>query len=228
MGYVNIPKGDIVMKIRGLLGMSALLAASVAQANLFDNGSFESGTFTPPGNATMTLNPGSTSLTGWQVVNDSIAWIGVGDPWGLDAVAGDRFLDLSDYTAGVPFGGVSQTIPTAAGTEYSVTFNLGSSTFWGRPSSLTVTAGSTAQTFTSATTGSNNDWNLHTFNFIATAASTPIAFVGNSGVNYIGLDDVAVSVVPEPSLAVLLLAGLGVIAVHRVRRERQALPRNAG
>lgn len=208
-------------RIRVLLAASTLAFSAAAQANLITNGSFETGTFLPPSNQTMTLAPGSTSLTGWTVVDDSIAWIGVGDPWSLDALSGDRFLDLSDYSAGAPFGGVSQSIATVAGGEYTVTFALGSSNRWGRPSALKVTAGGTSATFTSATTGTNNDWDIHSMTFIATGATTNITFTGVSGANYIGLDDVVVTGVPEPESALLVLAGAGVLVV-RSRRQRRS------
>lgn len=83
-----------------LLAAALLGSASMANANLLMNGGFESGSFVPPSNQTMTLSPGSSSLSGWQIVNDSLAWIGAGDPWGLDAQEGNFFLDLSDYAAG--------------------------------------------------------------------------------------------------------------------------------
>jgi hypothetical protein len=204
---------------RTLLALGALTTSLTAHANLLTNASFESGAFLPPSNQTVTLLPGATSITGWTVVNDAIAWIGVGDPWGLDAFSGDRFLDLSDYTAGQPFGGVSQAVATTAGTSYLVTFSLGSSTFWGRPSALTVSAGGSSQTFTSPLTGGNNDWEQRTMTFVATGALTTLVFSGAAGNNYIGLDDVSVTAVPEPASALLLLAGAAVV-FGRVRRRQ--------
>lgn len=195
----------------------SLCLVESASANLIVNGSFESGDFSPPGNQTMTLAPGSTALTGWDVVNDSIAWIGVGDPWGLDAQDGDLFLDLSDYSAGPPFGGIQQSFASTVGHEYTVTFQLGSSTYWGRPASLTVSAAGQSETFSSALTGGNNDWDEKSFVFVATGATTTLSFVGASGVNYIGLDNVnvAVSAVPEPASGLLVLSGLAALALYR-------------
>jgi hypothetical protein len=167
----------------------------------------------------MTLAPGSTALAGWQVVNDSLAWIGVGDPWGLDAQDGDLFLDLSDYSAGPPFGGVQQAFATTPGFEYTVSFYLGSSNFWGRPSALTVSAAGQSGAFQSALTGTNNDWEQFTFTFIGDGPSATLAFVGSSGVNYIGLDNVVVTVsaIPEPSALLLMVFGLLAVgvAVHK-------------
>jgi hypothetical protein len=209
-------------QLRSTVAGLGVLACGIAHANLIANGSFESGSFTPPSNATMTLSPGSTALTGWQVVNDSLAWIGVGDPWGLDAQDGDRFLDLSDYSAGAPFGGVQQGLSTNLGYEYTVTFYLGSSNIWGRPASLTVSAAGQSGSFESLTTGTNNDWQQFSFKFVANSTNTTLSFVGASGVNYIGLDNVVATVtaVPEPTTTVLWLAGIAALGLRmsRVRR----------
>lgn len=205
-----------------LAAVAALTVSAAASASLLTNGSFESGTFAPQGNQTMTLAPGATSIDGWVVVSDSIAWIGVGDPWGLDASDGDRFLDLSDYAAGAPFGGVRQSIATTPGTEYTVSFSLGSSSFWGRPSVLTVAAAGTSADFTSPLSGGNNDWETRSMTFLATGSTTAITFSGAAGVNYIGLDDVvvdgSVAAIPEPETVLLMLGGLGLVAARAWRR----------
>ncbi|MDI1259002.1 DUF642 domain-containing protein [Aquabacterium sp.] len=193
----------------------ACLVCSAAHANLITNGSFESGTFVPQGSQTMTLSPGASNIAGWQIVNDSLAWIGVGDPWGLDAQDGSFFLDLSDYAAGPPFSGLQQTLTTTPGHEYTVEFYLGSSNRWGRPSAVTVSAAGQSATFTSPTTGTNNDWQLSSFVFVANASTTPLTFIGSKGANYIGLDNVSATAtaVPEPLSVALLLAGGAVLAV---------------
>jgi len=196
------------------------VATNLAQANLLTNGSFESGAFAPPSNQTMSLAPGSTALSGWQIVNDSLAWIGVGDPWGLDAQDGNLFLDLSDYSAGAPFGGIQQTFATTPGYKYTTTFHLGSSTRWGRPAALTASAAGQSATFTSATVGTNNDWQQFSFVFVASSTATTLSFVGSSGVNYIGLDNVitTVSAVPEPASYALMMAGITVLGLAARRR----------
>ena len=63
------------------LAAAAFCAAGVAHANLLANGSFESGAFVNQGNDTMSPPNGSTVITGWTVVGDTIAWIGPTNPF---------------------------------------------------------------------------------------------------------------------------------------------------
>ena len=175
-----------------ILSTWILASCGVAHAGLVVNGSFEDGTFAPPSNATMSLAPGATALHGWEITGDLISWIGVGNPFGLSASDGDRFLDLTEHSDGPPFGGVRQTIVTTPGTEYVLSFYLGSSNRWGRPSAVTVSAGGTVETFRSALTGTDNDWDLHSLRFTASAALTTISIAGAEGNAYIGLDGVSV------------------------------------
>jgi hypothetical protein len=112
-----------------VLSIGTALLASASQANLLVNGSFEDGNFVNPGNATMSLPIGSTAISGWTTVGDTLAWIGTGNPWGLTANDGARFLDLTDLAAGAPFGGVTQAVATTPGASYLLSFDLGTESF---------------------------------------------------------------------------------------------------
>lgn len=129
---------------------ASLLGASAVHANLVANGSFESGAFVNQGNDTMSLSAGSTTITGWTVVTDTTAWIGPTNPWGLSASDGGYFLDLTNYQTGAPFAGLilTQVISTTPSATYALSFDLGGSTFWGRPNAITATAAATSATFT--------------------------------------------------------------------------------
>lgn len=206
---------------------AALGVATSPQANLLTNGSFESGAFVNQGNDTMSLAAGSIVITGWTVVTDTTAWIGAANPFGLSASNGSFFLDLTNYQAGAPFAGMSQTIATTPGATYSLSFDLGSSTFWGRPDSITASAAGTSQTFTSPSTGGNNDWQSVLMQFVASSVTTTVLLQGASGINYIGLDNVDVEFVsgpgpeqiPEPTTLALLGLGLASLAVSRRRKQ---------
>jgi Protein of unknown function (DUF642)/PEP-CTERM motif len=206
---------------------AALGVATSPQANLLTNGSFESGAFVNQGNDTMSLPAGSTVITGWTVVTDTTAWIGATNPFGLSANNGSFFLDLTNYQAGAPFAGMSQTIATTPGATYSLSFDLGSSTFWGRPDSIIASAAGTSQTFTAPMNGGNNDWQSVLMQFVASSATTTVLLQGASGINYIGLDNVNVEFVsgpgpgqiPEPTTLALLGLGLASLAVSRRRKQ---------
>ena len=214
--------------LRVVLACGATLLASAADANLLVNGSFEDGNFVNPGNATMSLPVGSTAITGWTTVGDTLAWIGTGNPWGLSANDGARFLDLTDLAAGAPFGGVVQTVATSPGSSYVLSFDLGSSTFWGRPDAITASAAGTSATFTSPLTGTNNDWQRLSMAFTATSATTSVQLLGSAAFNYIGLDNVSLDLgsaapIPEPETWALMLGGVAAVGAwvrRRARRER--------
>lgn len=212
------------------------IAVPSAEANAILNGSFENGAFVNQGSQTMTLLAGSTAITNWAVVGaDGLAWINAGNPWSLSAQDGDKFLDLTDFLAGPPFAGVTQSIATTAGSQYVLSYYLGSLTsIWGGPPvSITASAGSTSLTCTDSTQSTVSTWTLCSMPFTATGALTTITLAGAAGFNYIGLDNVSVELsdgttttttggVPEPaSLGLLALGAVGLVATRRRRRRQQ-------
>lgn len=201
--------------------------ATHANANLITNSSFELGGFINEGGSTMVLPVGSTAITGWTISTDQLAWIDVGNPWGLSAQDGTRFLDLTAYPAGAPFGGISQAIATVAGEQYELSFYLGSYTSrWGGPPvEITASAGSTSQAFAVTTTSTSSTWTPFTMLFTASAPTTTVSLTGTAGFQYIGLDDVSVEglgggnpgAVPEPGTYALMTTGLLAAAAFRHR-----------
>jgi hypothetical protein len=205
-----------------------LVSGAASAANLVTNGSFENGSFTDnTGQDTDSLPLGSTAMTGWTVSgSEGLAWIGPTNPFGLTASDGSYFLDLTGYSDGAPFSGVTQTISTVAGAHYSLTFDLGSSTNWGIPDGITASAGSTSGTFTSTNTTSTNAWESETLNFTAAGTSTAISLLGEQGDAYIGLDDVSVvetsGPIPEPATWVMLIGGMAAVGAAARRRRSPA------
>lgn len=196
--------------------------AQPAMAATIVNGSFEAGNFAPISQQTMTLAAGDTDITGWTVNSDFIAWIGTGNPWNLSASEGDRFLDLTDYQNGAPFGRLSQTIATDIGATYEVSFDVGSSLQYSVPVAVEVSAGGSSTVFTTSNLSQNDAWETGTFTFTATSSTTELGFGGQSGTSYIGLDNVSISTVsapvPLPASALLLLGALSASALGLRKR----------
>jgi hypothetical protein len=189
---------------RGGIILISLATVSSAQAiNLLQNGSFENtaGTFVDNGQGAMSLNSGSTAIPGWTTTNAELAWLNNNNIFGVTSPFGNFFLELAGYHDSSPYGGVTQAINTTVGQKYTLSLSLGTRnpTHPG-PISVTATAGSSNQTFTSNPSGAGNQWENFSFDFTATGTSTPISIVGISTANryHIGLDNVSVEAVPEP------------------------------
>ncbi len=216
----------------------ALCVPATATANLVSNGSFEMGVYSnvPTGNG-IDASTNSQQLFGgtinglrdWAVIggtSEDIAWIGKNHVYGqLAASDGNNFLDLTGWQQGGAFGkGVAQTFFTTLGQHYTLSFDLGNSTDYNSGvSELRVQVGSTSRVVTSVTNNSRNSWDRFSFEFVAQDWGTTLSFTGVQANNYIGLDNVSVTAVPEPETYALLLAGLGVMgAVARRRKSQQA------
>lgn len=200
------------MKIAILISSLLTLGISQsAQANLIVNGSFESGNFVPNGDNAMSLSSGSTAMTGWTVIGDSIAWIDTPNSFSLTASSGNFFLDLTDYPVSPPYGGVRQTITTIPFAVYSISFDVGALS---GTTQVKVSAGNLSDTGSSSSV-STETWTTFTSFFTAQSASTTIDLSGiQAARDFIGLDNVIVELdhlpntVPEPSSWTLACWGL--------------------
>jgi hypothetical protein len=176
--------------------------------NLLTNPSFESGAHVNQGGGFMILTSPATTITGWTVSADQIAW---GATPNSDVVIprdGTFFLDLQGPALDGPFGAVSQTISTVPGRKYHLSFHLGTQQSIANdrgPISVLASAGATSLPFTFNPGGTNTgpQWERFGFEFTAPAASTAITIAGtaSAGRAYIGLDLVSVTAVTEPSAA---------------------------
>lgn len=226
----------------------SLLTSGLASANLIQNGSFEEGTLvgrSSPADGGMNLAMGSTAITNWTVGVSQVDWLQgtVGmlgsshSQWGLTAApgAGKRFVDLTGLSAGPSYGAISQTFTTVIGQVYNLSFMMGSTTGSapaGGPilndaaitTVITFGAGpgfSLSVPFDPNPLTGVNKWTPQTAQFTATGTSANLSFLGFSGQNYIGLDNVAVTAVPEPGSIALMLAGLAVVGSIAARRRPQ-------
>lgn len=203
------------------LCLAGLISSGVADAqNLLSNPSFELGGFVDRGDGFHILPNGSTAITGWTVINDSLAWgqypnsaVNVHPAIPRD---GTFFLDLQgDGLQNAPFGGVSQSIATTEGQKYVLKFHLGTqqdagSPFTHGPISVTASAGATSSPFTYNPSGTGSQWQEFKLVFTAQGPSTVISIIGQStaGGAYIGLDHTSVTAVKDPTLSIALVEGL--------------------
>lgn len=209
----------------GVLGCLAL--AHPAAANLVTNPSFENGNFSfADGRDTEFVYPGSSYITGWTVIGASgayIDWIGPTNPYGLTASQGSYFLDLTGDNSWSPLAGVQQSFSTVPGSQYTLTFDLGSSSnYSGGQVSVQVSAGDQSDvSFTSTNNGSQtNLWQTETLDFDATSPTTTLTIMGTLGYQYVGVDNVDVegaSPLPEPASITMLIAGTAGLLLRRRR-----------
>jgi hypothetical protein len=217
--------------VAGIVMATAAFSLPAKAANLLTNGGFDDTTgFVDQGGGQMALATGSTTITGWTVISNTVAWTAPSNSFGLTGSNGSgSFLDLQGITDGAPFGGVQQSVATCATCVYQLTFFLGSSSNFGVQDSITASAAGESQLFTSTNNGNQeNLWEEETLDFTATGSSTTISLLGNTIPNgvFIGLDTVdleqisgpVTSAVPEPStwaMMILGFCGLGFMAYRR-------------
>ncbi len=208
-----------------LLAAAGLLATatSAAQANLLVNGSFEDGP--SPGTTFVNLTGGSTVVTGWTVTGSTIDYVG-----GLWVASdGSRSIDL-DGSVGSPYthGGVAQTFATTPGARYEVRFDLASNPY-NLPTlkPMRVAAAGQSQDFSFDFSGhsvTDMGWLAQTWTFSAVATTTTLEFSSLTQAPHVGwgaaLDHVSVTTVPEPSAALMLALGLGLLGPVALRRHR--------
>jgi len=204
------------MKSAILYAVGALcLAASGAGAVSITNGSFETGPVVLAQGFT-TLSAGDTSITGWTV----------GGPVGVDYIGsywvaedGTHSIDV----AGSGDGSLSQSIATNAGYRYQVTFWLAANPDGPPPTKiLDVDTGGPATAYTfpiGSNTKTSMGWTQETYDFTATSATTVLTFASDVQSNYgPALDNVSISVVPEPATWALMIGGLGMVGYGLRRR----------
>ncbi|MGO9598178.1 MAG: carbohydrate binding domain-containing protein [Isosphaeraceae bacterium] len=183
----------------GVTLAALLMWNATSSANLVVNGGFETGDF-----------------TGWTQISAPF-----GSAFGVSNVNphnGNYAAYFGGTTPG-DYDGISQTLSTAIGTSYTVSFWLMNDdsppnsfqTYWGGNQILTVD------------NASSFPYTQYTFTETATSNSTALLFQGYQVPGYFYLDDVSVtpttSAVPEPStLAMAAVAGLAGLAYSLLRR----------
>ncbi len=196
------------------------LFASSLSASLIVNGSFEA-PVVPVGSFT-NFGGGSTAITGWTVVGvDSTVVSGSFSQSGItfQAQNGVQWVDLAGVTSNSMSSGVTQGIATTAGSNYEISFWVGSARaqfFDASTVDLQIDSGPRMHFTNPATPNNMLNWKEFVVSFTATNSTTNITFLNGSASNNFlsALDNVSVnlSAVPEPSSLCLML-GLGMLGL---------------
>jgi len=201
-------------------------AGSRADAAAFTNGSFELGQYDDAvaNGHVMSLPVGSSAITGWTVVTGELGWARNDNGFiPGSATNGNFLLDLTGFHDTPPYGGVTQTVDTTPGSVYTLGFDLitqQSNPLYRGPVGVQVSAGLVSVPFLFTPIASTGIQSIHyTLDFLATAATTPITSQGTLGSQFIGLDNVTLTLAPEPaSLGLVLLGAPALILRRRARR----------
>lgn len=202
-----------------LLTGSSAFAASVGclanAGNLIANCGFENGSFS------------SWTLSGLDVPGEADNLYGIEgvDPFGPAPHAGDDqayFLDIVGRATTL-----AQTFATTSGSSYTVSFYLAQQAISSSdPAANSFVASFGGGTLASLTNVGNSSYSLYSYNVAATSGSTTFSLAFGDTSGFFLLDDVsvvksAVTAVPEPSVPLMMGAGLlGLAAFARRRRQR--------
>lgn len=214
------------------LGIAALASTSAqATINLVTNGSFEDGITTV--GSTFVSGGDSISITGWTTtlggvdyVDDTIA------AGGWVAAEGSRSVELA---TGFARSGLTQDVHGfEVGKFYKVSFKVSANPY--NPDddadparvrySITATPGAIAFDFSDTNLTTPTDMLYQTVETIFQANTTyqRLSFRGAYTGNYgVVIDDVSVSLVPEPASWAMLIAGFAMVGVAARRRSRASI-----
>jgi choice-of-anchor C domain-containing protein len=219
----------MIMKLLSVLvGVMLMVFASVCQAQLVQNGSFEQG-YPPTGDGNYIPLPDSVSLPGWTYT--SIDW--VFNLW--QAAEGTKSLDLNGSSAGL----VSQSFVTDLNQPYKLHFSLSGNPFpdqfGGSPALKTLTLSLTglqdqAYAFDTnppqpgeSNSPGNMKWQEKIVDFNGVGGQTTLAFTSTTAgaagpaLDNVWVEKVSSVAVPEPSVLSLLACGLVGLLVTRRR-----------
>jgi PEP-CTERM motif len=182
-------------------------------------------------------NVANLTSSGWQILNLSTPagstspWV-QGDQTFFTALSGaDNSFISSNFNNAGELGNLSSWLITpvfSTATDLVVTFWARADIVDGYFDQLTFglvnAAGNPSSLVLDTTVTVSGEWAQYTLNLASLGAGTSgrfaIEYVGSADLaNYVGVDNLSVSAVPEP--ASVALAGLGLVGLVAVRRRRQ-------
>jgi len=204
----------------------SIFFASVSNANLILNGSFEVADVDPDDGTHAVGNfarlfAGNPSLDNWTILGGGIDFTG-SNIW--VASDGVNSIDLDSATGANP-GSIEQTFSTTAGLTYDVQFDLsGNFAGGGSIKPLSVSIDGISSSFSFDTTGISAtamNWTTMAFSFVADDSFATLNFKSlnvapNSGYGAV-IDNISVNVstVPVPAAAILFAPALLVLMGFR-------------
>ncbi|MBX7133770.1 MAG: DUF642 domain-containing protein [Fimbriimonadaceae bacterium] len=220
------------MRIIRLWAVGALTFIGVSSSfavNLVANGSFENGTLVNGQNPSNDFNSmqvfaGSSNITSWTITaasGNDVHWAQNPNGFGWVTPFGSRMIDLSGWSDVFNGAIMSQDFGAVAGQQYRVDFEIGVDSNFTIGGAVQIAAGiggSSQSTNLSLPSGwSGVYWEHRTMYFTAANNNDPVHFQGIYSPYCIGLDNVSVELVPEPSTISGCL--LGVFWLARRRRK---------
>ena len=229
------------MKIMCATACASLCLAigTPAFANILTNGDFSS---SPPGNG---CAAGVTSIPSWSVIHGNIDVLSASPPNcpGAAAPSGSTYyVDLTGSFAEDgqnDVGTIAQSLSTAVGSEYNVSFYFGGNSQWqytsypndGPVKSMEALVNNlVVNTYSVNTAGAsytNAQWQLENFDFTALSPVTTLSFSSLNGISSPSdygafLADVQVNKVPEPATLALFGTGVFGLLLAVTRKKRRA------
>ena len=166
----------------------------------------------------------NTKIAFWTVSQTRpLIWIDNSYVGPLKTPYDKKFLDLTAYTnATTQYATIGQNLGTTVNQPYTLTFSLGSSNVFGTLPVIVASAAGIDVNFGVTTPPvAINNWTSFSFNFTPLTNSTALSFTGLLGSDYIGLDNISVTAVPEPGTLAMLFAGLAAVGTVVARKRKQ-------
>ena len=212
------------MRILVAVAAVALLAPVSAQANLIQDGSFESPVisfawYEDFGANTGDPNYGGATIPGWTITTNNVDIVSdlTSTPLAAD---GNQYLDLVGTGS---TGGIEQTFKTALGQTYTLSFDYGNNPWSTSTASalITILVGGLTDFVTHTTsTTSDINWTPFSVTFVGTGNPMTLSFLTTVGSNSGGvlLDNISVTATPLPAALPLFAGGLGIMGLIGRRR----------